>query len=100
MKAVLIAATAVLAMTSGVAAANQAMAQRNGCMACHQMDRKTVGPSFREIAAKYKGDAKAAAQLENAIVRGSRGVWGNVPMAPQPRAAGDAKALAAWILTL
>jgi cytochrome c len=100
MKAVLIAAAAALALSAGVASADEAMAKKNGCMGCHQVAKKVVGPSFADIAKKYKGDAKAAAHLEEVIVKGGKGVWGAVPMAPQPKAAGDAKALAAWILSL
>jgi cytochrome c len=100
MKAVLIAAAAALALTTGAAFADEALAKKNGCTGCHQMAKKVVGPSFQDIAKKYKGDAKAAEHLENVIVKGGKGVWGAVPMAPQPKAAGDAKALAAWILTL
>ncbi|MEW6676908.1 MAG: c-type cytochrome [Pseudomonadota bacterium] len=100
MKAVLIAAAAALALSAGVASADEAMAKKNGCLGCHQVAKKVVGPSFNDIAKKYKGDAKAAAHLEHVIVKGGKGVWGAVPMAPQPKAAGDAKALTAWILSL
>jgi cytochrome c len=100
MKAVVIAAAAALALTTGAAFADEAMAKKNGCLGCHQVAKKVVGPSFSDIAKKYKGDAKAAEHLEHVIVKGGKGVWGAVPMAPQPKAAGDAKALAAWILSL
>jgi len=100
MKAVMIAAVTALALSAGVASADEAMAKKNGCLGCHQMAKKVVGPSFNDIAKKYKGDAGAAAHLETVITKGGKGVWGPVPMAPQPKAAGDAKALAAWILSL
>jgi cytochrome c len=100
MKAVVIAVAAALALTAGAAFADEAMAKKLGCMSCHQMAKKVVGPSFTDVAKKYKGDAKAAEHLEHVIVKGGKGVWGPVPMAPQPKAAGDAKALAAWILSL
>ncbi len=100
MKAIVIAAAAALALTAGVASADEAMAKKYGCMACHQVAKKVVGPAFKDVAKKYKGDAGAAAHLENVIVKGGKGVWGPVPMAPQPKAAGDAKALAAWVLSL
>jgi len=100
MKAVMIAAAAALALTAGVASADEAMAKKNGCMGCHQVAKKVVGPSFVDVAKKYKGDAKAAAHIENVIVKGGKGVWGAVPMAAQPKAAADAKAMTAWILSL
>jgi cytochrome c len=99
MKAVVIAAAA-LALTAGVASADEALAKKNGCLTCHQVAKKVVGPAFTDVAKKYKGDAGAAAHLESVINKGGKGVWGPVPMAPQPKAAGDAKALAAWILSL
>lgn len=100
MKAVLIATAAALALSAGIASADEALAKKNNCLGCHQVAKKVVGPSFQDIAKKYKGDAKAAAHLEKSIVEGSKGVWGPVPMAAQKNAAGDAKALAAWILKL
>lgn len=100
MKAVVIAAAAALALTTGMASASEDLAKKNACMGCHQVAKKVVGPAFADVAKKYKGDAGAAAHLENVILKGGKGVWGPVPMAPQPKAAGDAKALAAWILSL
>ena len=100
MKAVMIAAAAALALSAGVVSANEDMAKKNGCMGCHQVAKKVVGPSFADVAKKYKGDAKAEAHLAGAIKNGSKGVWGAVPMAAQPKAAGDADALAKWIMSL
>ena len=100
MKAVVITAAAALALTAGMASADEATAKKLGCLTCHQVAKKVVGPAFTDVAKKYKGDAKAAAHLEEVIVKGGKGVWGPIPMAPQPKAAGDAKALAAWILSL
>lgn len=53
-----------------------------GCMACHAKDKKMVGPSFKDIAAKYKGQADAPAKLAEKVRKGGSGVWGPVPMAP------------------
>jgi cytochrome c len=100
MKAVVIAAAAALALSAGMASADEALAKKNGCLGCHQVAKKVVGPSFQDIAKKYKGDDKAAEHLETVTVKGGKGVWGAVPMPPQPKAADDAKALAAWILSL
>jgi len=100
MKSVVIVAAAVLALSAGMASANEDMAKKNGCLGCHQVAKKVVGPAFQDVAKKYKGDAGAAAHLEQVITKGGKGVWGAIPMAPQPKAAGDAKALAEWILSL
>ena len=100
MKAVMIAA-AVLALTSGVASADQALAQKSACMSCHQVAKKVVGPAFKDVAAKYKGDAKAADHLVGVIKKGGKGNWGQVPMPPHPQVSdADAKKLADWVLSL
>jgi cytochrome c len=99
MKVILIAA-ALLAM-SGSALADQGMAQKKACMSCHQVEKKVVGPSFKDVANKYKGDAKAAEHLTNVIQNGGKGVWGNVPMPKQPMVKPDeAAVLAKWVLGL
>lgn len=78
-----------------------ALAQSKGCMACHQVDTKLVGPSFKDIAAKYKGDAGAADMLAEKVKNGGTGTWGQIPM-PPAASANDAeiKTLVAWILSL
>jgi cytochrome c len=101
MKAIVIAAAAVFAMGAGVASADQALAQKSACMSCHQVAKKVVGPSFQDMAKKYKGDAKAADHFVNVIKKGGKGVWGPVPMPPHPQVSDDnAKKLAAWILAM
>jgi cytochrome c len=101
MKAVLIAAAAALALSAGVASADQALAQKSACMSCHQVAKKVVGPAFKDVAAKYKGDAKAADHLVSVIKKGGKGVWGQVPMPPHPQVSdADAKKLADWVLSL
>ena len=71
----------------------------NACTACHSVDRKIVGPAFREIAARYAGDGGASAKLRTKIKEGGSGAWGPVPMPPQP-ALSDAELqqLVSWIL--
>ena len=56
--------------------------KKNGCTACHAVDKKIIGPSYQDVAAKYKGDAKAAAYLQDKIKKGGSGVWGQIPMPP------------------
>ncbi len=101
MKAIVIAAAAVLAMGAGVASADQALAQKSACMSCHQLAKKVVGPSYQDVAKKYKGDAKASEHLVAVIKKGGKGVWGPVPMPPHPQVSdADAKKLADWVLSL
>ena len=82
-------------------AAGQALMQKDGCGACHTVDKKIVGPAYQDVAAKYKGDAGALAKLSQKVKTGGAGVWGPVPMPPNPQVAdGDVKALVSWILNL
>lgn len=75
------------------------MLDAHACSGCHAVDRKLVGPTFREIAAKYATDAGAAAKLSAKIRGGGAGAWGNVPMPPNPKLSeADALALARWVL--
>ncbi len=96
-----IGALGALVAVPGRAAASEALAQQAGCVACHALDKKSIGPSYKEIAARYKGDAKAAALLAGRVRQGSQGVWGPLPMPPTPAARlNDAqlKALVEWVL--
>jgi cytochrome c551/c552 len=71
----------------------------HACSACHNVDKRVVGPSFREVAAKYAGDAAAPARLAAKIRAGGQGVWGSVPMPPNAGlSAEDAKTLSDWVL--
>jgi sulfite dehydrogenase len=71
----------------------------NGCTACHALDKKVVGPAFREVAAKYAGDAGAPERIAAKIKAGGQGSWGNVPMPPNPALSEkDLQALAGWVL--
>ena len=82
------------------AAASVELATKSKCMACHQVEKKALGPSFKEVAAKYKGDKSAEAMLAESIVKGVKGKWGKIPMPPQKVAPADAESLAKWILSL
>jgi cytochrome c551/c552 len=76
-----------------------ALAQKNGCTACHALDHKIVGPAFRDVAAKYKGDVRALQKLEAKVRNGGAGVWGVVPMPPQTQVSqGDLQAILKWVL--
>jgi len=88
-----------LTLAAGPALANLDLATKSGCTACHAVDKKVVGPGFKEVAAKYKGNAKAEAMLIDKVKKGGVGTWGQVPMPANPAiSAQDAKALAAWVL--
>lgn len=101
MKAIVFAVATALAMTAGVASADQALAQKSACMSCHQVAKKVVGPSFQDVAKKYKGDAKAADHIVTVIKKGGKGVWGAVPMPPHPQVSDEnAKKMADWILAM
>ncbi len=77
----------------------QAFAQQKGCFACHGMNNKKVGPSFKEIAERYAGQPNVE-ELAKRIKNGVVGVWGQVPMPPQNVTEQEAKDLAKWILSL
>lgn len=84
-----------------VALATEALAQKAGCMACHAKDKKIVGPSFKEVAAKYAGQADAVTTLSAKIRSGGKGVWGQVPMPPNDAEKlndADLKSVVEWLL--
>ena len=88
-------------LVAGSAFADEAMLKKNNCMGCHKMEGKMMGPGFKDVAMKYKGDAGAAAKLEAKIVKGGSGVWGPMAMPPMANVkAEDAKAMTAFILSL
>ena len=98
--ALLMAATALAAASSLALADGEALAKKNNCLACHNVEGKKVGPAFKDIAAKYKGKMDAATMAKG-IQKGSSGKWGGMPMPPQAQVSdADAKALAEWILSL
>lgn len=96
-------ALALLLSLGGVAtpaAADLALATSKNCMSCHAVDRKVLGPSFKDIAAKYKDNKGATDMLATKIVKGGAGVWGPVPMPANTQVSeADAKKLAAWVLS-
>jgi cytochrome c len=85
---------------TGAAQADEALAKKHNCLACHQVDKKAVGPAYRDIAKKYKGQ-NVGAQLEQKVKKGGVGVWGQIPMPPNPAVPdGDVKKLVDWILKM
>ena len=89
------------AVVASPALAQEALAQKNACTACHAVDKKVVGPAFKEVANKYRGDKTAEAKLEKKVKEGGSGVWGQVPMPPNTQVSdADIKALVKWILSL
>lgn len=101
----IIAAAAVMLTSQAYAAgkvdmvAGQALAQKSGCMACHSVDKKIVGPAFKDIAAKYKNDKKAPGMLATKITKGGSGAWGTIPMPPNAKVTpADMKTLVDWVL--
>ena len=94
----------VLGLAATVAAfparASEELAKKHACLACHTVDKKLVGPAYKEVAAKYAGQKDAADKLAAKIMKGGSGVWGPVPMPANPQVnEAEAKKLAAWVLT-
>ena len=80
--------------------ADEALAKKHNCMACHAIDKKLVGPAYKDVAAKYKGQ-NVAAKLQEKVKKGGQGVWGPVPMPPNAAVPdADIKTLVDWILKL
>jgi cytochrome c len=93
-------ALAALAAISAPALADQALATAKNCMACHAIDKKLVGPAYKDVAAKYAGQQDAVDKLAAKIIKGGSGVWGPVPMPANAQVnEAEAKKLAAWVLT-
>jgi cytochrome c len=82
------------------AMASLELATKNNCTACHAVDKKVVGPSYKEVAAKYKGNAKAEAMLIEKVKKGGVGTWGQVPMPPNANVKdADVQTLVKWVLS-
>ena len=103
-KMVLVSAVGVLSATSLpalAAAEGEALLSKYDCLACHRVDMKIVGPAYKDVAAKYKGDATAPEKLLAKVKAGGMGNWGQIPMSPHPTASDDdLKKIIAWILSL
>ena len=97
----IVAAAGTLALSGAVLAQDAAkLAQEKACLACHAADKKVVGPSYKEIAAKYRSDKNAEANLAKKIRAGGVGVWGQVPMPPNTTVSEkEAAVLAKWVMS-
>jgi len=100
MKHTIVFAALGLAVASGPVFAQADLAKQKNCLACHAIDKKLVGPAYKDVAAKYKGDKDAAARLAKKIREGGVGVWGQVPMPANPQVnEQEAASLAKWVLS-
>ena len=103
MKPMLAAMTAAVLATlaASPAFADADLAQKKNCMACHAIDKKLVGPAYKDVAAKYAGQKDAVDKLAVKVLKGGSGVWGPVPMPANPQVTeAEAKQLVQWILAL
>ncbi|MEK8045962.1 c-type cytochrome [Ideonella margarita] len=98
MKALL--ALIAVAAVSAPAFANQELAAKKNCLACHAVDKKVVGPSYKDVAAKYAKDKGAVAMLATKIQKGGVGTWGQIPMPANAVTPDEAKQLATWVLSI
>jgi len=97
-----IAASAVTVglLLAGGAQADEKLAQANGCMTCHQIDKKILGPSYKDVAAKYRSDKGAEAMLVKKVKEGGKGAWGDMAMPPNAHVKdADIQAIVKWIMT-
>jgi cytochrome c len=100
MRAVFTAAAVAGFFLATPAFADEALAKKHNCTACHAIDKKLVGPAYKDVAAKYKGQ-NVAAKLEEKVKKGGQGVWGPIPMPPNAAVSdADIKTLVAWVLKL
>jgi cytochrome c len=98
-KSGLIIAALGLAFSTAPALASMELATKSACTACHAVDKKLVGPSYQDVAKKYKGDPKAEAMLIEKVKKGGQGVWGPVPMPPNANVKdADIATLVKWVL--
>lgn len=97
----MLAATVLAVVSATPALANLELAQKKACMACHTVDNKVVGPAYKDVAKKYKGQKGIEAKLAEKVIKGGKGAWGEVPMPANTQVSpAEAKQLVAWILSL
>jgi cytochrome c len=93
-------AIAFSVLVGSPAMADEALAKAKGCMACHDVKKKVVGPAYSDVAKKYKAEKDGQATMVGSILKGSQGKWGPIPMPPNKVSDEEAKQLAAWIQSL
>ena len=92
---------AMIALSSPPALASMDLAKAKNCTACHAVDKKLVGPAYKDVAAKYAADGDAVAKLSAKIIKGGVGAWGQIPMPANPQVSqADAETLVKWIMTI
>jgi cytochrome c len=99
MKPLLAFAALAIATLSSQAFANLELAQKKNCMACHAVDKKLIGPSYKDVAAKYAGQKDAVAKLAEKVIKGGAGAWGQIPMPANAVTPEEAKTLVMWVLS-
>ena len=98
---VTLAGAALLATGAAQAQSAEDLLKKSGCTACHANDKKLVGPAYKDVANKYRGDAKAAATIAEKVKKGGSGKWGPVPMPPHPQVSdADIKTMVTYVLGL
>jgi len=101
MKVSHVAAATLLALAVAPALANQDLARQKNCLACHAVDKKLVGPAYKDVAAKYASDKDAVAKLAKKVREGGVGAWGQIPMPANPQVSdAEAVTLVKWVLSL
>lgn len=102
MKALFLGLGMTAALVSGSAMADLELAKKSGCLACHSVEKKVVGPAWNDVGKKYAGDAAAKAMLISKVKAGGKGVWGPAPMPPySPRVSdADIDTLVTFVLSL
>lgn len=100
MKTIAVLTVLAASLTVLPAVASVELATKSKCMACHDVEKKKMGPTFKEIGAKYKGQKDAEAMLITGILKGVKGKWGKIPMPAQKIPEADAEALSKWMLSL
>ncbi|WP_028453698.1 c-type cytochrome [Chitinilyticum aquatile] len=95
---IVLAVAGLLASAGAHAVSGADLAKSKACMACHTVDKKVVGPAYKDVAAKYKNDKGAVAKLATKIQKGGSGVWGSMAMPPNAVSDAEAKLLAEWVM--
>ena len=105
MRRIIVAAVTVLIVEAGPATADEELARRAGCLECHSVDKKVIGPAYHDVAARYKDNSRARETLKEKVKKGGKGNWtdvtGGVPMPPHSALLSDAeiRTLVDWVLS-